>query len=372
MNIINPNKKQRAISEITPDKVTSQPKMSFAAGTAVTLALNSRGQSIRKTHDASAARSRYTTIRGDMTHNPLHLGGADNSVNKSAVALNHVEAYTKKPFSSLTEEEIVNESFFQGFAQYLAFEARHFRSTEPLSLNTIVGYLSSAKEEIRKKFRNNPIWIGDGHNDPTYWYTKLVKKLQSEVIRDCINRNIPVDQKTSLIGDNMLLEMITTLMTDEKFSGSDGASARLKLICLWQALGRTGEVALASFETAHWNDVIENLEFLWREEKTGKHCMMSFFCDFLSYKLSFYHALGCYLILGGGQNAYTNGMKREDEWLFPDLAGLKNHSAPLIKLFDDLRKLCPQMDDATRKYSLFDCYYFTIKGLSYGMFFCTI
>jgi hypothetical protein len=110
-------------------------------------------------------------------------------------------------------------------------------------------------------------------------------------------------------------------------------------------------VALASFTTAKWNDVIDNLEFIWKEEEPGKEYLMSFFTDFLSYKLSFYHALGCHIMLGGLQEGYSMVMNREDEWLFPDLAAVRNHSAPLIKLFDEIRKECPQMDDATRNYN---------------------
>ena len=143
--------------------------------------------------------------------------------------------------------------------------------------------------------------------------------------------------------------MIDVLLRHLKFKGSVGASARLKIISLWQAIGRTGEVALASFTTARWNDIIDNIEFVWRDEKNGKEYLMSFFTDFLSYKLSFYHALGCHIVLGGLENGYSTSMNREDEWLFPDLAAVRKHSPPLIKLFDEIRKECPQMIDATRK-----------------------
>ena len=152
--------------------------------------------------------------------------------------------------------------------------------------------------------------------------------------------------------------MISVLLREEKFKGLLGASGRLKIISLWQAIGRTGEVALASFTTARWNDIIDNIEFVWREDKGGKEYLMSFFTDFLSYKLSFYHALGCHILLGGLEYGYSTVMSRDDEWLFPDLAAVRKHSAPLIKLFDDIRKVCPHMDDATRKSSQLKLLYY--------------
>ncbi len=58
----------------------------------------------------------------------------------------------------------------------------------------------------------------------------------------------------------ILVMLLTTLEKPEFYSKKEWCSNRLKLIMLWQAIGRTGEVALSSWNDAHWNEQIDNLQ----------------------------------------------------------------------------------------------------------------
>jgi len=87
------------------------------------------------------------------------------------------------------ESVIVNKVTFQRYADYLARFALSLRDQSLLSEDTALQYLSGAKEVIRRKYENDPIWkdhdsspntISSNRNMP--WYTKLRLGLSKVVI----------------------------------------------------------------------------------------------------------------------------------------------------------------------------------------------
>ena len=142
--------------------------------------------------------------------------------------------------------------------------------------------------------------------------------------------------------------LLTTLEKPEFYSKKEWCSNRLKLIMLWQAIGRTGEVALSSWNDAHWNEQIDNLQSVWKDVKTSKEYCMTFFGDQCSFAMNFYHAVGCYFAMGGGCDHYKGDMDRSMDWVFPDLAAVSDQSKPICDIFNALRPFCRDMDDATR------------------------
>lgn len=75
----------------------------------------------------------------------------------------------------------------------------------------------------------------------------------------------------------------------------------MRAVCctLYQAFGRAVEVASLEFGSMVWNSSLGCVEADWRELKTGKSAMMSFFADYKSYKVCWYHAMFCYILSRG-------------------------------------------------------------------------
>lgn len=77
-------------------------------------------------------------------------------------------------------------------------------------------------------------------------------------------------------------------------------------------MGRTGEVALSSWLTGHWYENYQIFGLTWKEMKTGKEYLMTYFPDCDSFILDFYHAVGSYLLIGGGFGQYRHNMDRNE------------------------------------------------------------
>ena len=61
---------------------------------------------------------------------------------------------------------------------------------------------------------------------------------------------------------------------------------------------------------------------------SGDSDLMNFFSDVSSMDIDFYHAMACYLIMGGGNAKLSRG--DESNWIFPDLARNKDSASSLV------------------------------------------
>ena len=115
---------------------------------------------------------------------------------------------------------------------------------------------------------------------------------------------------------------------------------RLAILVTFHAVGRAGESACSTWTSAVWDRDLGNLLINWSELKTGKIVVfasreiflykfyfsmilgdsdpMNFFSDVSSMDIDFYHAMACYLIMGGENTKLSRG--DESNWIFPDLA----------------------------------------------------
>jgi hypothetical protein len=82
---------------------------------------------------------------------------------------------------------------------------------------------------------------------------------------------------------------------------------RTVLVVTFLAVGRGGEVALSSRSSSTWDHDLECLLQDWSELKTGKQKSMGYVCDRFTFLLDFYHALGCYFIIGGSDRWMKSG-----------------------------------------------------------------
>ena len=97
---------------------------------------------------------------------------------------------------------------------------------------------------------------------------------------------------------------------------------------LFCAVGRSGEVATASWDSARWCNINKNLILNWSELKTGDSDPMNFFPDFDTFEIDFYFQLAIYLMLGGGMSKFNCPL--DSLWIFPSIATLEAGAAPTI------------------------------------------
>lgn len=98
---------------------------------------------------------------------------------------------------------------------------------------------------------------------------------------------------------------------------------------LFCAVGRSGEVATASWDSVRWCNLNKNLILNWSELKTGDSDPINFSPDFDTFEIDFYFQLAIYLSLGCGISKFSCPL--DSLWIFPSLATLEAGAASTIK-----------------------------------------
>lgn len=93
-------------------------------------------------------------------------------------------------------------------------------------------------------------------------------------------------------------------------------------------IGRGGEVARMTANSASWCDIFDCLTDDWNQAKTGRQDLMNYFNDWEHWEIDFYHALSGYLMCGAGAANYsTSSIAVGGNFVFPHLASLKGSGA---------------------------------------------
>ena len=97
---------------------------------------------------------------------------------------------------------------------------------------------------------------------------------------------------------------------------------------LFCAVGRSGEVATASWDSARWCNLNKNLILNWSELKTGNSDLINFSPDFDTIEIDFYFQLAIFLSLRGGISKFSCPL--DSLWIIPSLATLEAGAASII------------------------------------------
>lgn len=103
---------------------------------------------------------------------------------------------------------------------------------------------------------------------------------------------------------------------------------RFALLTTFLAMGRTGEISCATWESAEWDFELQNLMFYWNELKTSDSDITNMFADSEFFQLDWYHALACFAILGGDVSDIRNS--HQSKYMVPSLATNKSNAAKVI------------------------------------------
>jgi hypothetical protein len=74
---------------------------------------------------------------------------------------------------------------------------------------------------------------------------------------------------------------------------------RLAIIITFLAMGRAGEASCTTWNRLIWDYKLCTFLLNWNKRKTSDSDVLPFFADAESMYLDIFHALACYLILGG-------------------------------------------------------------------------
>ena len=194
------------------------------------------------------------------------------------------------------------------------------------SLGSIEKYLSgvtnSAQEDSR--FKNLEIWKDKN------WYTRLRSAINKTVVLKCIEEGRPLSEKGAPIGRDLLFRICDYYF---QLNDKDIFLRRFVLVTTFLAVGRTGEIGIsnkrinliirchvgdASWNGSYWDYDLECPFIYWNERKVAKQSMLNFFPDAMCFQCDWFHALGCYLLFGGGSAAYLR--QPESNWVVPEFA----------------------------------------------------
>ena len=99
---------------------------------------------------------------------------------------------------------------------------------------------------------------------------------------------------------------------------------RFALVTTFLAMGRTGELSCATWDSAEWDFELNNLTFYWNELKTSDSDIKNMFSDIGFLKLDWYHSPACFAMLGGDVSDFRSAV--ENKYMVPSLAVNKSES----------------------------------------------
>lgn len=244
-------------------------------------------------------------------------GGAAESTKDGAdsrmkVFLHFLSSEGIKSLAAATIDTLCCIALFQRFGTYMKDVARKPDGSQYKPL-AAVQYLSTAKEAAMKKFPSAPIFQTAVLDT---WYPQLRHALEKSIFRDFFARGEPPFEKSIPIDQRLLSVMCEALLAE---GSAESMRRRSALITSFCAIGRGGEVALTSWNSAFWCYSQRCLVIDWNELKTGEADYMAFFFNWTNCAICFYSGLADYLICGGSD---ATGLLNDagSNWMFSDLA----------------------------------------------------
>lgn len=192
---------------------------------------------------------------------------------------------------------------FQAFATFLITTFKTQKDETPM-LGTIKQYLSGVVVRVHMDFPENHIMMQT--NIVGSWYSKLRSAIDYDVTKRHINAGQNVADDTNPCG-RVLLKLICDALL--KLGTADALKRRFIICITFCAVGRSGECALATWDSAKYDHDLNNLYMNWNDRKTSTQDPMNFFVDYSSYSICFYHSLFCNLIVHGTDKLKKSGRK---------------------------------------------------------------
>ena len=221
-------------------------------------------------------------------------------------------------FAKTTADIFCLPGYIQQFAHYLVH--KYVKSTgdgdDALAESSVLGYISGIMAAGKDKFgnedpeffkvmggRNSSVGLADN------WYVSMNNGI-GKAIR---HRSIEAGEKVG--GDTLSLSRRIFFSIAAAYFAHNSESAiirRFVLILLWHGVGRVAECVLTNWTLVEWFHTVNYAVLNWSQLKTGKQKGVAICPAKDGHTLDFYHALGCYLSIGKGQNMISQWVLDED------------------------------------------------------------
>ena len=280
-------------------------------------------------------------MSGPIEYAPMPSTGSAKSTEKvRQAARTHFDFFCGSKhlprWKELSEDQFCDVNLFREFSTFLAEHAVVTKTKMLLMAGSAVQYLSVIKECAIARFPENEMWHLHRLDK---WYPSLRLAIETKVNRRRIKSGLSTSDGSNPIGRVLLSKICHALML---VGDSESMKRRFAIVTTFLAVGRAGEVACSSWNSVSWDYDLQNLIMDWKEMKTGDTDKMNFFSDATSKLMDFYHALSCYLILGGGNSTLT--ASSDANWIIPDLARNQETAASVMTKY--VRSALESSEDA--------------------------
>ena len=227
------------------------------------------------------------------------------------------------------------------FANYLLLPLA-YRGRQQYKSRAAAQYYSNFKTFLARKFNTVDIL----HPSRDEWSNQLYRLVKVTLAKQAFERGEAASDCASSIYRSVLISICAYLMS---LATATGYLLRAVMVTLYLAVGRASETSTSTLDSMVWNPSLDCAELDWREIKTGKSSMMSFFPDSESFYVDWNHTIGCYFIACGGlldSQPIPNGVK----FLFPTYVNVSDGGIA-SRITTELKNMVGKVPNLTRKHT---------------------
>lgn len=290
------------------------------------------------THTTNAPESSTSTMitsSGNASSTKSGTAAAEGNFDKFCDAKGH------PPLKEMTKEVFCQEKMLFSYAHWLVFEYEKADS-EPLMMRSVTQYLGRVMNEAKKQFGDDEFFSGlNEDTKPSHWYKKLMKNVERNVARRCIEAGDPVTTSPPPVARSTVCAACLAYFL---VGTQEALLRRLIIAMIFVVAGRGGEAAANTWNLCTWDYTLNCLYFAWQQPKTLKQKGIVLLSDRNNHALDFYKALADLFTTG----FFTTPVDAEEEndWMFPNLRGMAAASVA-TKISNYLKDLRPSSASTT-------------------------
>ena len=288
------------------------------------------------TNNPQIQNSNFKTM--EKNDHPLRVGPIQRAKNTEEGAGNSIRIYNiftefndVPKYSDLTAEYLLGGDK-DGVPLFLLAERFSNFLTKPVSFlksktkeatfyapGSAAQYYSNWKVALGKRFKSIPLL--QPPNDE--WSNQLHRTLKIQGRAECFKRGEAASDVAASITRELALGISRHLI---KEGTGTAYESRAVINTVRQAVGRGSESATATFDSLEHNTTIDAPVLDWREIKTGKSSLMSFFPEAKNWELDWNHSMACYMLVYGNSFRMFPSENNPDgvEFLFPSYVNVSD------------------------------------------------
>lgn len=208
------------------------------------------------------------------------------------------------PQNAETESFFCDAMIFDVYAAFLLEQSVtktsvHDKSKyqQGLEVGTILQYLSGAKEEIKRMWPQNPLWVNED------WYNKIRESTEKCWKRRAIQNRDNFHSRQPPIGNKQLMDMTSELLKQcggVRSVDPTPLNRRAALVVSSYFAARTAESVNFSWEHVEWNSPFGLFIVQWPETKTLSLKPYPVIPHMFDFEIDVIHALGSSYAVGAG------------------------------------------------------------------------